>query len=483
MGLQVWEVREVWDKKTIKQYIITMKTFKNMLKQWWSALLQSIFEHNKVLDRCRFDGKLTPKQEIAIGVRRFFKENYELRYNVIKQIEEFREKATHGNEKATHGAEWATHKNEKATHRGRKQTKENAITSGKDIEPDGWRPLTDRDLHRIAIEQMEQVGVAWCIDVEQYVHSTFVTDYNPVSDYLDRCGTWDGRDHIGDLARRVPCRCAEWEGWFHRWFLAMVAQWQNLSRDFGNSIVPILIGAQGTHKSTFCKLLLPRELREYYIDDIKLDSTEQVERMLGRMLLVNIDEYNAKTDREQAKIKRLLTEKDVQTRRMRSDQYVMLPRMASFIATTNDPQPLSDPTGSRRYLCCEVTGMIDTSTPIDHRQLYAQAVSELREGAVWYFTKEEEALISQHNQMFRSLPSAETVLTSYYTPGPRCKEYFVKTIDVQQVLRSKLSSVDVPSIKKLTLALRSCGFQFGAINGQRGWYAKRLDDGLKNNEE
>jgi hypothetical protein len=127
--------------------------------------------------------------------------------------------------------------------------------------------------------------------------------------------------------------------------------------------------------------------------------------------------------------------------------------------------------------------MIDTSTPIDHRQLYAQAVSELREGAVWYFTKEEEALISQHNQMFRSLPSAETVLTSYYTPGPRCKEYFVKTIDVQQVLRSKLSSVDVPSIKKLTLALRSCGFQFGAINGQRGWYAKRLDDGLKNNEE
>ena len=84
-----------------------MKTFKNMLKQWWSALLQSIFEHNKVLDRCRFDGKLTPKQEIAIGVRRFFKENYELRYNVIKQIEEFREKPTHGNEKATHDREKA----------------------------------------------------------------------------------------------------------------------------------------------------------------------------------------------------------------------------------------------------------------------------------------------------------------------------------------------------------------------------------------
>ena len=145
----------------------------------------------------------------------------------------------------------------------------------------------------------------------------------------------------------------------------MVAQWQQRSRDYGNALVPLLIGNQGTHKSTFCKLLLPPHLREYYIDDIKLDNAEQVERMLGRMLLVNIDEYNAKTER------------DVQTRRLRSDQYVMLPRMASFIATTNDSTPLTDPTGSRRYLCCDINGIIDTDVPIDYRQLYAQAVAEL----------------------------------------------------------------------------------------------------------
>ena len=423
-----------------------MKTIKNILKQWLNALNWAIYVLHKVQEGCGYARKLTPKQEIAIGVRRFFEQNYELRYNVIKQTEEFREKATHAAEKATHDNEEATQ----------------------------WKQLTDRELHRIAIEQMEQVGVAWCIDVEQYVRSTLVADYNPVSDYLAHCGTWDGRDRIGELARRVPCSCTEWATWFHRWFLAMVAQWQNLSLDYGNSVVPMLIGAQGTRKSTFCKLLLPRELREYYIDDIKLDSPEQVERMLGRMLLVNIDEYNAKTEREQAKIKRILTEKDVQTRRMRNEQYQMLPRMASFIATTNDPQPLTDPTGSRRYLCCLVSGQIDTDTPIDHRQLYAQAVSELRMGNAWHFSKEEEQQIVQHNLQFRCLPTAETVLTAYYTPAPRSKEYFVKTVDVLQVLRRKLPSTDVPSIKKLTLALRSCGFQFGAIKGQRGWYARPL---------
>ncbi len=70
----------------------------------------------------------------------------------------------------------------------------------------------------------------------------------------------------------------------------------------------------------------------------------------------------------------------LQTRKMRSDQYVMLPRMASFIATTNDYQPLTDPTGSRRYLCCELTGIIDTDTPIPYKQLYAQAIHELEQG-------------------------------------------------------------------------------------------------------
>ena len=327
----------------------------------------------------------------------------------------------------------------------------------------------------MAIEQMEQEGVAWSIDVELYVHSALTPDYSPVLDFLDRCGRWDGQtDHIRDLARRVPTDFERWPDFFHRWMLATVAQWQNLSRDFGNAIVPILIGRQGTHKSTFCRLLLPPCLREYYIDDIKLDNAEQVERMLGRMLLVNIDEYNAKTDREQAKIKRILTEKDVQTRRMRSDQYVMLPRMASFIATTNDQEPISDPTGSRRYLCCEVTGIIDTDTPIDYRGIYAQAVTELRDGVQWYFSKEEENELEHHNQHYRRQPTAETVLLSYFEPAERSKEHFILAVDIQQELRKHVAATDVPSIKKLTLALKACRFPYGKIHGIRGWYARHV---------
>jgi hypothetical protein len=389
-------------------------------------------------------------------------EHYELRFNVMKQAEEFRPRFP---EKSVGFEQNAAGFEQKAA----------GFENSMPWNDSGWRQLTDRELRRIAFEQMREVGVAWAIDVELYVRSSVVPDYNPVSDFLSHCTRWDGQtDHIGALARRVPTAFGEWPLYFHRWLLGVVAQWQQRSRDYGNALVPLLIGGQGTHKSTFCRLLLPPPLREYYIDDIKLDNAEQVERMLGRMLLVNIDEYNAKTDREQAKIKRVLTEKDVQTRKMRSDQYELRPRMASFIATTNDREPLADPTGSRRYLCCEVGGLIDTDSPIDYGQLYAQAVAELRSGAQWHFTKAEEAEIERHNLLYRRESSPETVLLSYFEPAPRSKYYFLRAVDIQAEIKKHVSGPDVPNIKMLTLALKACRFPYGAVNGVRGWYARAI---------
>ena len=377
---------------------------------------------------------MSEKERIARKVREFFNRRYELRYNEMKRIEEFRPK-------------------------------------GHDYWP--WQPLTDRELRRIAFEEMIDAGVAWSVDIELYVRSSLIKSYNPIHEFLAGCGKWDGKhNYIEELARRVPNQFDKWPAYFHRWFLGMVAQWLGKSRDYGNGVVPMLIGKQATHKSTFCKLLLPQSLREYYIDDIKLDNAEQVERMLGRMALVNIDEYNAKTDREQAKIKRILTEKDVQVRRMRSDQYVTTQRMASFIATTNERQPLTDPTGSRRYLCVEVTGIIDTDTPINYQQLYAQAMTELDMGHAYHFSKEEEAEITEHNMEYQTISTARILLESYYEPAKRSKANFIKAVDILTALQKRAKGADRPDMAKLVKALKASHFLHGAQNGIRGWYAK-----------
>ena len=383
--------------------------------------------------------QMNEKERVARFIKDFFDRRYQLRYNEVKRQEEFRPTTNLNNE---------------------------------------WQPLTQRDLKRIAFEEMIEGGYGWSVDIETYVQSTLVKNYNPIEEFLLAAEDhYDPEhDYIGELARRVPTDYADWEKYFHRWFLAMVAQWMKRGREFGNAVVPMLIGSQGTHKTTFCKLLLPKALREYYMDDIKMDNAEQVERVLGRMALVNIDEYNAKTEREQAKIKRLLTERDVQVRRMRSEHYTLTPRLCSFIATTNDRQPLPGGDGTRRYLCVELNGTIDTDTPIDYPRLYAQAVKEIRRGEPFRFFPDEEADIQQHNRQYQQQSSAEEVLLSYFKPAPKQIAYFMKATNIQSLLSKNLRSEDVPNIKQLTVTLKQCGFSNGSVRGQRGWYVKPIEN-------
>ena len=348
-------------------------------------------------------------------------------------------------------------------------------SSENDVDSSDWRPITDRDLNALTVDQLLAGGQSWSYGMRLCIDSSRVESFDPVNDYLDHLPVWDGRDHIAELSARVPTAYEAWPQLFRRWLLAMVAQARGMSPDHGNSLVPLLIGAQGTGKSTFCKMLLPRHLRQYYMDDIKMDNAEQVERVLGRMWLVNIDEYDSKTSREQAKIKRLLTERDVQVRRPHSDQYTLVRRVCSFIATTNDDRPLTDPTGSRRYLCVELTGAIDTVTPIDHDQLFAQALCELERGEPFFLTREEEAAMEAHNRRYCRQAVLADIVRAVLEPAPVSRETLMTASDIMNLLADGgLRPQDMPPPKQLAAALRSVGLRQGAQMGQRGWYAKPI---------
>ena len=383
--------------------------------------------------------QMNEKERIMRSIEDFLSRRYELRYNTVKQTTEFRPN---------------------------------------DLRFKQWRPLTERELKSMVVEEMKEGGESWMNDIRTYVESAHVADYNPIHEFLAGCGKWDGKaNYIEDFARRLPTDYDRWPGYFHRWFLAMVAQALNVNRDYGNSMVPLLIGEQGYLKTQFCNHILPPSMREYYMKDIKMDNAEQVERVLGRMWLVNIDEYDSKTQREQAKIKRLLTEKDVQVRRMRSDQYTMTPRLCSFIATTNDLMPLPSGDGTRRYLCIEVTGKVDMSGQIPYKQMFAQAVTELDDpNCIYWFTDDDEREIQQHNSRFQQESAPEEVLTQYFEPAlQHQREFFWTTTAIQEELGRRLKAVDVPNLRNIGSALKKLRWQRCKNNGIRGYYLKLKD--------
>lgn len=280
-----------------------------------------------------------------------------------------------------------------------------------------FRPLTKEAMNSISLDATAEGINAWDADVKRYLHSNRVPIYNPIEEYLFSLPHWDGRDRIRALANTIKCTNPRWADLFYIWFLSMVAHWQQIDRRHANSTLPLLVGDQGCGKSTFCLNILPPELRDYYTDSIDFSNRRTVEQSLGRFALINMDEFDSISSSYQGFMKHILQKAVVQTRLPYAGTTDAIRRYATFIATSNNFDLLSDPTGSRRFICIDVEGIIDYTQPIDYKQLYAQAIQAIRNKERYWYTHEEEAYITSCNQQFmRTIPEEEIVLSYFRAP-------------------------------------------------------------------
>lgn len=277
-----------------------------------------------------------------------------------------------------------------------------------------FRPVDRRLMASITMNAQYEGLKLWDKDVVRYLNSDRVPLYQPVEEFLYGLPHWDGKDHIGDLARRVPCDNPHWEQLFRRWFLGMVAHWRGLSKNHANSTSPILVGPQAYRKSTFCRLILPPCLQAYYTDSIDFSRKRDAELYLNRFLLINMDEFDQIGITQQPFLKHILQKPVVNTRRPNASAVEELRRYASFIGTSNHKDLLTDTSGSRRYIGVEVTGVIDVVRPIDYEQLYAQAMEALYHNERYWFDEKEEAILTEANQEFEQSPAIEQLFLVYY---------------------------------------------------------------------
>ena len=269
-----------------------------------------------------------------------------------------------------------------------------------------WRPLTQEALNsmirRAKKEQVCEKGSPKT-EIMEFVHSEDVPVHDPIGDYLQQLPKWDGKNHIGELFSRLPGITSEQQGFLSTWLLSAVAHWLQMDTLHGNECVPTLIGAQGCGKTTFLRRLLPVSLRAYYLDHLNLSNKFDKEMALTSNLLVNLDELDAIRPTQHAALKQTLSKSKVNGRPIYGASQEDRPRFASFVATTNNPHPLTDPTGSRRYICIQITEgqYIDNAGEIDYDQLYAQAVYELTVAKTpYWFTNDEVARIQLLNQNY-----------------------------------------------------------------------------------
>ena len=303
---------------------------------------------------------------VQLEVESFLHENYQFRLNVLKGQVEFTNKPIND-------------------------------------ETPKWRFLTKRAKASIVLrakrEQVCEDGSPKQ-DIMDFFESDEIERYDPIAHYLRNLPKWDGQNHVGKLFSRIPGVDSELQNYLCIWFRSAVAHWLQLDTIHGNECVPTLIGAQGCGKTTFIVQMLPLQLREYYLDHINLSNKFDKEMALTNNLLVNLDELEAIRPSQQSALKQTLSKNKVNGRPIYGASQEDRPRYASFVATTNNPHPLTDVTGSRRYICINIPKgqYIDNTGDIDYDQLYAQLLYEIEElKAPYWFNNDEVARIQELN--------------------------------------------------------------------------------------
>ena len=264
-------------------------------------------------------------------------------------------------------------------------------------------------------------------EVRTVLQSSEVPSVHPLRDYIRSLPSYDeaAGDWIGELANQVRV-IGDQERWvkvFTKWFVGMVASW--MDDEVVNQHVLVLIGKQGIYKTTWLERLLPPELRGYGTKLSNLHDLDKDDRLrLSESALINIDEIDALTERELNQMKSIITSSDVNERAAYAYNKERHIRLASFCASGNKREFLTDTTGNRRWLPFEVESI---ESPFLHptqpyKLYYAQAWWLIQKGFNYWFDTEDIRSLESHTESFHRETSEEQLLPIYYTAVPSSDE-------------------------------------------------------------
>ena len=361
------------------------------------------------------------------------------------------------------------------------------------LENTEWRNLSDKDIHTMVCQCVKEVQANISTnEMWTALKSELVPSVHPLRSWLDNLPpfTPDQPNWLDRLAHQVRVvgdeeTNAYWRYCFKKWFVAMVASW--MKDDVVNHTALVLIGKQGLYKTTWLDRLIPPALRSY---SSKMPLTGQIQKddrlRLCENGMLNIDELDAICGREMNIVKSLLTSTDVNERAAYGRLKERRVRLASFCASTNNREFLTDITGNRRWLPFEVESIQNPfCTTLLYERIYAQAKALVEEGIFEYwFDSEDIDVLERHNEEFRSQENEEQLLPLLFDIPAEGLGEFMTTAEISDKLVTYGGIKKPMSTRRLGMLLSKAGFMDCRIvvNGRklRGFKVyKRNEDEIK----
>ena len=377
---------------------------------------------------------------------------------------------------------------------------EDAALSGYSLEFKGgeyWREMTKHDINSIVCHCAQECDVnITSREVMTALQSDLIPDVHPLREYILSLPpfTPDQPDWIDWVAQQVRVKPSGeeakgdkargeefWRGCFKKWFVAMVASW--MKDDIVNHQVLVLIGRQGIYKTTWLEHLIPPHLRAYACKLANSNDLNKDERLrIAEFGLISLDEIDSMNSRELNQLKSIITATDVNERAAYAYTKERRVRLASFCASGNRRDFLTDITGNRRWLPFEVESIQSPFTTIlPYERMYAQAWALAQDPFFSYwFDLDEIEVLEQHNQHFRDESNEEQLLPILFDVPAEGKGEFLTTAQISERLITYGNIKKPMALSRLGMLLGAHGFQKKTIGVQRlrGWlvYQRSMDE-------
>ena len=338
---------------------------------------------------------------------------------------------------------------------------------------DKWQPISDRIVNSLWTAMSRDKPVR-AQDIFRVIESDFVPDYHPFRYYLEHLPNWDGEtDHIlgMSLSVRVKGDVEEqmlFASYLKKWLVGMVAAW--IDPNVVNNVILVLIGEQGSYKTTWFNYLLPPELKDYFYTKTNANRMGRDDLLtLAQYALVCCEELDTMKPAELNQLKAAVTMPSIDERAAYAHFHEHRQHIASFCGTGNNVQFLSDETGNRRWLPFEIERITSPrEMPFDYQGIYSQAYALYQEGFQYWFSREEIQQLSQHNATFETPRTAHELISRYLRkPKEGEPSEFLSATDILQLVGS--NPVLKLTTNKIGRAMTDLGFERMRTGSERGY--------------
>ncbi len=327
---------------------------------------------------------------------------------------------------------------------------------------DQWQPISDRVVNSLWTE-MSKLKPTRAPDIYRVIESDFVPDYHPFRYYLDHLPPSLSVSIRGGVEKQML-----FYEYLKKWLVAMVAGW--VDETVVNHVMLVLIGEQGSYKTTWFNYLLPPELKTYFYTKTNANRMGRDDLLtLAQYGLVCCEELDTMRPSELNQLKAVLTMPSIDERAAYAHFHEHRQHIASFCGTGNNVQFLSDETGNRRWLPFEIESIRSPrEEPFNYAGIYAQAYALYQEGFHYWFSQDDIRRLSEHNRAFETPKSAHEQIGKYLRkPRPGEPGQFVSATDILQMVGSN-------PVLRLTAnlvgrAMTDLGFERVRSHGERGY--------------